>query len=119
MFENCPNCKHILEIKCFLCKKYVCLKCDVHTNYNKYVLFCENCKECICPTCNCIRENCIKCNALVCVDCDGGEMDTNGELYFCRKHKKLTIDELYNYVVKKYDEKLTLDEIRELVRVRS
>ena len=52
---------------------------------------------------------------IIFVLCDEGEIVTNyaGDISYCRKHRELSTNDLYEYMVKMYDEKLTLNEIRE------
>ena len=87
------------------------------TNAHKYFLYCKDCIRFQCIKCKGYLETCITCKILFCVLCDEEEIVTNydGDTSYCRKHRELNTNDLYEYMVKMYDEKLTLNELREKI----
>ena len=105
--------------KCIVCEKDVYLQKDKYTKHygHKYYIYCEDCKKFQCIRCLGLLDNCLTCNKLFCVGCDDGEMltDYGGDTYHCKKHRDLNVTDLYEYMVKTYNVKVTLTELRNIM----
>ena len=116
---SCEKCKS-KTTNCMICEKDICRKCDAYTKYKnqKYCLFCDECKIYQCKKCSGTFDQCIKCNIFYCDTCDDGltEYGYGGDLNYCREHRPITTNELYEYIVRTYDEKLTLNEIEDNIK---
>ena len=117
---NCEKCNAILK-ECVICEKNICRKCDTYTKlngYDKYNLFCNECKIYQCMECYGTLEKCIICQILFCEKCDDGvmEYEYGGDISYCKKHRPMNIDDLYKYMVNVYNEKLTLKEIEDKIK---
>ena len=113
---KCEICNTI-KTECNYCDNEVCIRCNLHLKYRGDVC-CFSCCELCCKKCRRIKNKCMRCSTEHCTDCDNGyEYSTWGDcdLYYCKKCRYITVEELYKYIVDKYDEKLTLKEIRDLV----
>ena len=105
MIEHCIKCESTIQKHCMVCEKPICIKCETYSKHNghKYFLYCKDCIKFQCVKCKGYLDNCIVCNKLCCVKCDDGQFitDYGGDIAYCRKHRQLNIDDLYNYIVKK------------------
>ena len=116
MNENCSICKQ-KQKECIVCNKKICILCDNYSKYNKYNLFCVDCSKYQCKLCNGRLDRCIKCKKDFCIVCDDGECVTewDTDIYYCKQHRALRIEELHKYMIDMYNEKLSLEELRKKI----
>ena len=65
-----------------------------------------------------MKNGCMRCNLTHCSDCEDGYSYSSWgdcDIYYCKNCRSITVEELYNYIVETYKEKLTLKEIRDLI----
>ncbi len=116
MIEHCTKCEATIQKYCMVCYKAICIKCDTYSKHNghKYFIYCNDCIKFQCIKCKGILEKCIRCDDLFCVLCDDGNVtyDYDGYIKYCKKHRKLNVKDLYEYMKKTYNETLNLTELR-------
>ena len=112
---NCKICG-TYKSKCCnkKCETRICGKCDTYFNPKKYYFYCINCKNLACTKCFNILNRCNDCNIINCTKCDDGDVDSC-DIFYCHTHRHLKVDELYNYLCEKYNESLTLEDIRKVI----
>ena len=104
-----------------------CYNCDEKINIDTEFFFLKNqgcflCKDCMkisCYKCKEIKHLCFKCKIMHCTNCDDGCYYSNSwndiDINYCNKCRHITVDELYNYFKNKYNETLTLEQIKKLI----
>ena len=114
--ENCNVC-NTKKLECDYCETKVCVRCNLHLKF-RGVVHCEDCNKLLCQKCKRIKNGCMRCNLTHCSKCEDGYSYScwgDCDIYYCKKCREMTVEELYNYIVETYKEKLTLKEIRDLI----
>ena len=72
-------------------------------------LYCYKCKQ--------IKHKCFKCHIIQFTNCEfyySYSWD-DIDIYYCRQCRPITCDELYKYFKDKYNEELTIEQIRKII----
>ena len=118
--KKCEICNTI-KTECNYCDNEVCIRCNLHLKL-RGVVYCFSCSEQCCNKCKRMTHKCMRCRITHCTDCDDGCFISNSwdpDVYYCKRCRPINIEELYKYVVEKYNEKLTLKEIKDLIKSRN
>ena len=101
---------------CTNCEKEIITEDYVNNYYG--VPYCQNCKDKLCK-CKRTLHICLSCQTIHCEVCDHAFSQyawDDIDIFKCIDCRIITIEELYKYIVDKYDEKLTLIEISEIIK---
>ena len=111
---SCEQCNSSMR-QCNECEYMTCPKCN-KTTILRGCLFCVDCSRLLCYKCKHMKNKCWICNIIHCKECDNGSYICDGyddgDIFKCIKCRDITLTELYKYIVDTYDEKLTLNEIK-------
>ena len=113
---KCEIC-NLNKRECNYCEDEVCIKCNLFLKL-RGVVHCKPCFALLCKKCRRMTTTCIRCRITHCTDCDDGCFYSNSwdpDVYYCKQCRPINIEELYKYIVDKYNEKLTLKEIKDLI----
>ena len=103
-----------------------CYNCDENINIdtdkflkNRCCYLCKECMTLFCYKCKQIKHKCFECHILYCDDCDNGcyysDNWTDIDIYYCHQCRPITCDEVFKYFKDKYNEELTIEQIRKII----
>ena len=104
--------------KCYNCNENINIISDMFLKHSGCYL-CKDCMILLCDKCKRIKHKCSKCHILHCIDCSDGCFYSTSwddlDIYYCYKCRPITVDEIYNHFKNKYNEQLTIEQIRKLI----
>ena len=106
--KECSNCEESINIDtdkflknrgCYLCKECI-------------ALFCYKCKT--------LKHKCFQCHIIQCTNCDDGYYYCSNswddlDIYHYHQCRPITINEILKYFKDKYNEELTIEQIRKII----
>ena len=110
--------KKIKIKECHICAENINIDTEKFLKTHGWYL-CDGCIELFCYKCKQIKHKCFKCHIIQCTNCENGcyysDNWTDIDIYYCHECRLITCDELYKYFKDKYNEELTIDQIRKII----